>query len=68
MKNSVSLHISRNKSYLDIVHKGELIGKIEVAESNRTNTINLRFVCNAEDTRFNIKKDESFYNKEEFNR
>lgn len=70
MKNSVVLHITRGKSHLDIVHNGEVIGRIEVAERNRTNQASLKLRADAEVTRYIIAKeeDETKFNREEFNR
>ena len=66
---SVVLHITRNKSFLEITHKGEYIGRIEVSERNRTNQASLKLSSDPSLTRFTITKeeDESRFNKEEFN-
>lgn len=65
----VVLNITRQRSYMEIHHKGELVGTIEVSERNRTSQASLKMTSNPEVTRFIIIKDEdeSRFNKEQFN-
>lgn len=66
---AVILHIARHKSHLDIIYKGEMIGRIEVSEQNRNVQTSLRLQSNPEETFFKIVKldSDSRYNKEYFN-
>lgn len=80
MKNKIILCISRGRSHLDIMYKGEKIGEIKVSNQNKSNQISLALSSDAEVTRFTINKehkpheqpstdvDESRFNREEFNR
>lgn len=71
MKDSITLVISRGKNYLNLYHKGELVGKIEVSELNRGNQTSLKLSSDKTNTIFKITKeniDDDFFNKEEFNK
>lgn len=70
MKNSVVLNISKAKSFLNIFHKGELIGRIEVADKNPSNRVSLKLRADADLTRYILSKDddETKFNREEYNR
>ena len=72
--NKITLGIARGRTYLDIYHKGELIGTIKISEQNRTTQVSLELTSDKEVTRYNINRTEqivptdSFFNKEEFNK
>lgn len=77
MKNSITLVISRGKSWLNILYKGEVIGKIQVSELNRGNQVSLTLSSDKQTTVYKIEKqltlidaieDESMFNKEEYNK
>lgn len=65
--------LKRNKIYVDIYYKGEKIGTVKVSENNPAIKSVIDF-DGTEDTYFkivkiqDISKDESVWNKEEFNR
>lgn len=71
MKNRISLCISRGKSWINIIHNNELIGRIAVSEMNRGNKSDLYLTSDKTVTRFFIEKEhknnEDRFNKEEFN-
>lgn len=71
MKDRISLCISRGKSWINIIHNNELIGRIAVSELNRGNKSDLYLTSDKAVTRFFIEKEnmnnEDRFNKEEFN-
>ena len=74
VKDSITLHIKRNKVSLDIVHNGKVIGNIAVSEMNRSINSSLKLTSDKSNTVFLLRKvvqdveDETIYNREEFNR
>lgn len=72
MKDKICLNIVRSKSWLNIIHNGEIIGKIEVSEGNRGSHCNLALYGDKSVTRFKLERvsldDESRFNKEEYNK
>lgn len=69
MKDRLFLGISRGKSFIHVIYKGEIIAKIEVSEANRGNQSCLALYSDKELTKFKLVKDndESHFNKEKYN-
>lgn len=77
MKDSITLVIARGKSHMHIIHKGEIIGKIEVSDLNRGNQCSLKLSSDKSETIYKIERltnkieligDDDRFNREEYNR
>lgn len=77
MKDRIVLSISRGKSHMNILYKGNIIGRIEVSDNNRGNQVSLKLSSDKNETVYKIEKlnnvndvvfDESMFNKEEYNK
>jgi len=78
MRDNINLVITRSKVHIDILYKGELIGRIKVADGNRGAQCALHLTSDKDITYFKIVKqknemvknliDDSYFNKEEFNK
>ena len=77
MKDSITLVIARGKSHMHIIHKGEVIGKIEVSDLNRGNQCSLRLSSDKSETVYKIERlknhleiivDDDMFNREEYNK
>lgn len=77
MKDSITLVIARGKSYMHIIHKGKIIGKIEVSDLNRGNQSSLKLSSDKSETIYKIERlknhlelvvDDDMFNREEYNK
>lgn len=57
MKDRVILNIIKNKTYLLVYHKEELVGKIEIANNNKSSSVSLRIHGNKEQTYVKVEKE-----------
>lgn len=57
MKDRIILNIVKGKTFLNVYHMGNLIGKIEIAEKNGGSNVSLRIHGNKDETFFKVEKE-----------
>ena len=57
MNDRIVLSMVRGKTYLNVYHMGELIGKVEIADKNKSKNVSLRIHGDRTKTMFKIAKD-----------